>query len=393
MEKNITRLTLGEGAKQREVILVGTAHVSPKSAELVKEIIDEERPDVVCIELDPARFAALQNKEKYQNTDIVKIIKDGKAGFFFANLLLSSYQRRLAEQLKIQSGQDMLQGIESANETGAQIVLADRDIQTTFKRIWQKAKWTEKLKLITSIVMSVFDDEEITEDALEELKQEYLLTAALSEMGSEFAGVKTVLVDERDQYLAEKIRTAPGKKIVAVLGAAHVPGITKEIFKQHDLEKLEELKPKSNTGKIVGWSVTIALILMVAFTVSVEPGEGWAQTRNWLILVMGGSGIGALLAGGTFLTIVTAIVCSPLGALSPVLASGWFSGLAEAHFRKPRVIDFEMLPKDLTKLSGFWKNRVTRVLLVVILTNIGCAIGNIAGGIGIITGFLNALPL
>ncbi len=393
MEKNITRLTLGEGAKQREVILVGTAHVSPKSAELVKEIIDEERPDVVCIELDPARFAALQNKEKYQNTDIVKIIKDGKAGFFFANLLLSSYQRRLAEQLKIQSGQDMLQGIESANETGAQIVLADRDIQTTFKRIWQKAKWTEKLKLITSIVMSVFDDEEITEDALEELKQEDLLTAALSEMGSEFAGVKTVLVDERDQYLAEKIRTAPGKKIVAVLGAAHVPGITKEIFKQHDLEKLEELKPKSNTGKIVGWSVTIALILMVAFTFSVEPGEGWAQTRNWLILVMGGSGIGALLAGGTFLTIVTAIVCSPLGALSPVLASGWFSGLAEAHFRKPRVIDFEMLPKDLTKLSGFWKNRVTRVLLVVILTNIGCAIGNIAGGIGIITGFLNALPL
>ena len=393
MEKNITRLTLGEGAKQREVILVGTAHVSPKSAELVKEIIDEERPDVVCIELDPARFAALQNKEKYQNTDIVKIIKDGKAGFFFANLLLSSYQRRLAEQLKIQSGQDMLQGIESANETGAQIVLADRDIQTTFKRIWQKAKWTEKLKLITSIVMSVFDDEEITEDALEELKQEDLLTAALSEMGSEFAGVKTVLVDERDQYLAEKIRTAPGKKIVAVLGAAHVPGITKEIFKQHDLEKLEELKPKSNTGKIVGWSVTIALILMVAFTFSVEQGEGWAQTRNWLILVMGGSGIGALLAGGTFLTIVTAIVCSPLGALSPVLASGWFSGLAEAHFRKPRVIDFEMLPKDLTKLSGFWKNRVTRVLLVVILTNIGCAIGNIAGGIGIITGFLNALPL
>ena len=226
MEKNITRLSLGEGAKQREVILVGTAHVSPKSAELVKEIIDEERPDVVCIELDPARFAALQNKEKYQNTDIVKIIKDGKAGFFFANLLLSSYQRRLAEQLKIQSGQDMLQGIESANETGAQIVLADRDIQTTFKRIWQKAKWTEKLKLITSIVMSVFDDEEITEDALEELKQEDLLTAALSEMGSEFAGVKTVLVDERDQYLAEKIRTAPGKKIVAVLGAEHVPGFT-----------------------------------------------------------------------------------------------------------------------------------------------------------------------
>ncbi|MGI6109946.1 MAG: TraB/GumN family protein [Eubacteriaceae bacterium] len=390
-QKNITRFKLGEGDSEREVILVGTAHVSPKSAELVREVIEEEQPDSVCIELDAGRFKAMRNKERYQNTDIVKIIKSGKAGFFFANLLLSSYQRRLADQFNIQSGQDMMQGIQSAEDNNAEIVLADRDIQTTFKRIWQKCRWTEKLKLLTSIVMSVFDDEEITEDALEELKQEDMLTAALSEMGNEFASVKTVLVDERDQYLAEKIKQAPGKKIVAVLGAAHVPGITQELFKNHNLEKLEELKPKSNTGKIVGWTVTIALILMVAFTFTVNTGEGWAQTRNWLLLVSGGAGLGALAAGGTFLTILTAIVCAPLGAISPVLASGWFSGLAEAHFRKPRVRDFEEIPKDLNKLSGLWKNRVTRILMVVVLTNIGCAIGNIAGGIGIIKGFMDAL--
>jgi pheromone shutdown protein TraB len=365
-QKNITRFKLGEGDSEREVILVGTAHVSPKSAELVREVIEEEQPDSVCIELDAGRFKAMRNKERYQNTDIVKIIKSGKAGFFFANLLLSSYQRRLADQFNIQSGQDMMQGIQSAEDNNAEIVLADS-------------------------VMSVFDDEESTEDALEELKQEDMLTAALSEMGNEFASVKTVLVDERDQYLAEKIKQAPGKKIVAVLGAAHVPGITQELFKNHNLEKLEELKPKSNTGKIVGWTVTIALILMVAFTFTVNTGEGWAQTRNWLLLVSGGAGLGALAAGGTFLTILTAIVCAPLGAISPVLASGWFSGLAEAHFRKPRVRDFEEIPKDLNKLSGLWKNRVTRILMVVVLTNIGCAIGNIAGGIGIIKGFMDAL--
>ncbi len=389
--ESVRRVTIGEGDERKEVLLVGTAHVSKKSASQVKMIIDQENPDSVCIELDPARYQTMMNPDQYRNTDLSKIIKEGKAGFFMANLILSNYQRKIAKQLDIQSGADMMQGIKSAEENNAQLVLADREIQTTFKRIWQACKWTDKLKLLTTIVLSVFDNEEIDEETLDELKQDDALSAALSEMGEAFAPVKVVLVDERDQYLAEKIRTAPGEKVIAVLGAAHVPGIEKELFKSHNLEKLEELKPKTNTGKIVGWSITAILILMILFTFNKDAGEGLAQAKNWLILVCGGSGIGALLAGANILTILTAIVCAPLGAASPVLASGWFAGLVEAYVRKPRVRDFEELPEDLEHLSGFWKNRVMRILLVVVLVNVGCALGNITGSLGIIRGFLDTI--
>ncbi len=386
-ENSVHRLTV-DG---KHITLIGTAHVSAVSAQQVRELLLRETPDTICIELDAARYEAITKKDAYQNTDMVKIIKDNRAGFFLANLILANYQKKIADQFGIQSGQEMLTGIACAKETGANLVLADRSIQTTFTRIWKGCSLWEKTKLLASVLVSAFDKESITEEDLKELKSEDMLTAALSELGEEFGGVKTALVDERDQYLAEKIRTAPGETIVAVLGAAHVPGIMKELYKEHDLEALESTGKKSNTGKIVGWSITVLFIVLVLMTFSVDTGAGWEQTRNWLILVCAGAGIGALAAGATLPALATAIVCAPLGAMSPVLASGWFSGLAEAHFRKPKVKDFENLQSDLSHFTGFWKNKVTRILLVVVLTNVGCAIGNITGSIGIITTFINTI--
>lgn len=391
MNQNETRLSIQDGDNEKEIILIGTAHVSPKSVQQVKETIELENPDTVCIELDDARFQTINQKEKYQNTDLVKIIKDGKASLFLVNLILSNYQKKMAEQFNIQSGQEMLQAIDSANDIGANIVLADRDIQTTFKRIWQQCSFWEKTKLLGAIVASIFDNEEITEEDLEKLKQEDILTASMSELGEHFSGVKTALLDERDQYLSENIKNAPGKKIVAVLGAAHVPGVKKEINKDHDLEKLKETKKKGHLGAIIGWSTLAIFAILIAITFSLDFHAGIEQTRNWLILVMGGAGIGALIGGGCIQAIIVAIICAPLGALSPVLASGWFSGLAEAYFKKPKVIDFENLSDDITSIKGFWKNKVTRVLLVVMFTNLGCAIGNIAGSINIIKTFLDTV--
>lgn len=391
MDSNITRINLNDSGSNKEILLIGTAHVSPKSAELVKETIETEKPDTVCIELDPARYQTISQREKYQNTDIVKIIKDGKASLFLVNLILSNYQKKMADQFDIQSGQEMIQAIKSAEETDAELVLADRDIQTTFKRIWNQCSFWEKSKLITAVIMSIFDNEEITEEDLEKLKQEDMITAAMSELGDEFKGVKTALVNERDQYLAENIKNAPGEKVVAVLGAAHVPGIKQEIYKSHNLNELNNTGKKSKFGTYLGWSVLAIFALMVAFTFSTDVNVGLTQTRNWLILVMAGAGIGALIGGGNIAAILTAIICSPLGALSPVLASGWFSGLAEAYTIKPKVSDFENLGDDLSTFRGFWKNKVTRVLLVVVFTNVGCAIGNIAGGISIFTTFINTL--
>lgn len=376
----MTRITLGD----KEIILIGTAHVSPSSVEEVKQVIEAEQPDSVCIELDQGRYEAIQKNDQWKDMDIVKVIKNGKAGFLFANIILSNYQRRLAEQFNIRTGQEMLQGIASAEACGAQIVLADRDIQITFNRIWRGCSLWEKMKLLTTIIMSIIDDEEISEDELEALKSEDMLSAALSEMGQSYKGIKKHLVDERDQYLAYNIKNAPGKKIVAVLGAAHVPGIKEELFKEQDIEELKRIPPKSKAGKIIGWSIPILLVLLVILTFSVDIGSGWQQTKLWLILTMSLSGLGALLAMGHPLSILTAILAAPISALSPVLAAGWFSGLSEAHFRKPKVEDFESLPKDLMSLKGIWHNKVTKILLMVILTNVGCAAGNIIGSLNII---------
>lgn len=384
---NITRINDND----RQFVFIGTAHVSPKSAEEVKRILEEERPDSVCIELDSERYQAMTEKKSWSNTDFIKVIKEGKAGFMFVNILLSNYQQKLAKQFNIQSGQEMLQGIQSAHEIGAEIILADRNIQITFNRIWRGCSFWEKCKLVSSIIVSFFDHDAITEEELEELKSEDMLNAALSDLSDNFAGVKAYLVDERDIYLCEKIKNAPGKKIIAILGAAHIPGIVKNWNINHDISVLEKTPPKGKMGKIIGWSLPVFLIGLVILTFSFNVGSGLAQARNWLILTMAGAGIGTIISLAHPLTILTSIVMAPISALSPVLATGWFAGLMEAHIRKPKVTDFERLSNDLSNVKGLWKNKITRILLVVILANLGCAIGNIIGSINAVSIFLNTI--
>jgi pheromone shutdown-related protein TraB len=381
---NITRLQV-DG---KEIILIGTAHVSKNSVAEVRETIEKERPDSICIELDQQRYDSIQEKESWSNTDIVQIIKSKRAGFLFANILLSNYQRKLAEQFGIESGQEMMEGIACAKEYGAELVLADRSIQVTFNRIWRGCSFWEKIKVIFSIALSVVDDEEITEEDLENLKSEDMLSAALSEMGSAFKGVKEYLVDERDQYLSQKIKNAPGNKVVAVLGAAHVPGIKEEIYKDIDVKKLETIPPKSNVGKVMGWMIPIMLIAIIVATFIANPGSGWEQAKSWILWTGLLAAVGTFIAGGHVLSILTAFVVAPVTTLHPLLAAGWFSGIVEAHYRKPKVEDFESLPKDLRSLKGLWHNKVTKVLMVVVFTNLGSSLGTWLGGINIIGIFI-----
>lgn len=377
---NITRLQVNG----KEIVLIGTAHVSKNSVEEVRETIKNEQPDSVCIELDAQRFEAMNQKDKWSNTDIVKIIKSKRAGFLFANILLSNYQRKLAEQFGIESGQEMMEGIACAREYGAELVLADRSIQITFNRIWRGCSLWEKTKLLFSIILSVVDDQEITEEDLENLKSEDMLSAALSEMGSAFKGVKRYLVDERDQYLAYKIRNAPGDKIVAVLGAAHIQGIKEEIYKDQDIEKLEVIPPKSNLGKILGWTIPVIIVGLVIATFIVNPSSGWEQAKSWILWTGLLSALGTLLAGGHILSALTAFVAAPITTLHPLLASGWFAGMTESYMRKPKVEDFELLPKDLKSLKGLWRNKVTKILMVVVFANLGSSLGAWLGGLNII---------
>jgi pheromone shutdown-related protein TraB len=386
-EENITRIHLND----KEYILIGTAHVSKQSAEQVKEVIEAEQPDSVCVELDQQRYQSIMDGNKWKEMDVFKVIKEKKATLLLMNLVISSFQKRMAKQFGIKPGQEMIQGIESANEVGAKLVLADRNIQITFARIWANVGFWGKSQLLFSMIGSIFNNESVTEEELERLKSEDMLDAMLNDFTKNFPKLKVPLIDERDQYLAQKIKDAPGQKIVAVLGAAHVPGIKEEIKKDHDLKPLMQIPPKSKWPKIIGWSIPALILAIIAYTFIANPTAGFQQTISWVLWNGSFSALGAALAFGHPLAILTAFIAAPITSLNPLLAAGWFAGLVQAYFRRPNVADFESLSEDVFSLKGFWNNKVTRILLIVTLANLGSSLGTFIGGADVIRLFFENL--
>ena len=386
-EENITRIEL-DG---REIILIGTAHVSKLSAEQVKEVIEREQPDTVCVELDEQRYQSIMAGSKWKETDIFKIIKEKKAMFLLINLVIASFQKRIAKQFGVTPGQEMIQGIESAKAVGATLVLADRNIQVTFSRVWNGIGLKGKAQLILQIFMSLFESTDISEEEMEKLKSKDMLNAMLSEFTEAFPGLKVPLIDERDQYLSQKIRSAPGEKIVAVLGAAHIPGIRKEIYHEHDLAALSRTPTKSKTPGVIAWMIPIIIISIIGYTFYLNRDAGIRQSVSWILWNGTFSAIGAIAAFGHPLTVLTAFLAAPISSLNPMLAAGWAAGITEALIRKPNVQDFENLSDDVLSFKGFWKNKVTRILLVVALTNIGSTIGTLFGGADVIRLFLETI--
>jgi len=386
-EENITRIHL----EDKEVILIGTAHVSRKSAEQVKEVIESEQPDVVCVELDEQRYNAIRDENKWKKMDIFQVIKEKKATLLLINLVISSFQKRMAKQFGIKPGQEMIQGIESAENVGAKLVLADRDIQITFARIWHGLGFMGKVNLLMQIAASIFQNETITEEELEKMKSQDMLDTMLNEFTSAFPRLKVPLIDERDRYLAQKIKDAPGKKVVAVLGAAHIPGVIREIDHHHDLEALEARPPKSKLPKLMGWAIPLLILAMIAYTFFTNPSAGTQQTISWVLWNGSLSAIGAALALAHPLAIITAFIAAPITSLHPLLAAGWFSGIVQAFMRRPSVSDFERLSEDVYSAKGLWNNKVSRILLVVVLTNLGSVLGTVIGGADVIRLFINHL--
>ncbi|WP_281976074.1 TraB/GumN family protein [Halobacillus litoralis] len=387
MEENITRIHIDD----KEYILIGTAHVSKQSAEQVKEVIENEQPDSVCVELDEQRYQSIKDGDRWKNTDIFEVIKNKKATLLLVNLAISSFQRKMAQQFGIQAGQEMIQGMDSAEETGAELVLADRNIQITFSRIWGNIGFIGKGKLLLSIFYGIFSNDKISEEELEKMKSQDMLDGMLQDLTDNFPALKKPLIDERDQYLAQKIRKAPGEKVVAVLGAAHVPGIKEEIHKEHDLKQLTQRPPKSKIPKIIGWSIPFLILSIILYTFWANPAAGTQQTISWVLWNGSFSAIGAAAALAHPLAVVTAFVLAPITSLNPLIAAGWFAGIVQAYFRRPNVADFETLSDDVTSVKGFWNNKVTRILLVVVLANIGSSLGTFIGGADVIRLFIENL--
>jgi len=362
--------------KDKEVTLIGTAHVSRQSADLVSRVIEEEKPDTVCVELCRSRYESMTQKDRWRNTDLVKVIKEKKTFLLLSNLMLAYFQKKIGQKLSIKPGEEMLRAIEAAETTGARIHLADRDIRITLSRTWRLMGLWTKMKLLAQFVTSAGGWDDIQEQEIEKMKEMDVLETVLSEIGEAFPEIRRVLIDERDQYLAHEIRTAPGKKIVAVVGAGHVPGVQKCWEMPIDIKKLTQIPPKSKLFRFLKWglpTLIVGLIIFGFFTAGMAAG---AHMIKWWVLANAIlAGLGAAIALGHPLTVLSAVIASPLTSLNPMIAAGWVSGLVEAFVAKPKVRDFEKLSEDISSLKGFWKNKITRILLVVAFTNVGSSLG------------------
>ncbi len=369
---NLTHLKFNE----KEFILVGTAHVSKESARLAKSVIEEEKPDTVCVELCQSRFQAIRQKDRWQDTDIIKVIKEKNSFLLLSNLLLASFQKRIAKQFDVKPGEEMITAITTAESTGAQIHLADRDIRTTLSRTWRVMGFWSKIKLVFQLMLSLGQLDEIKEEDIEKMKQQDVLETLLAEVGKSLPALKSIVIDERDQYLAEKIRTAPGNKIVAVVGAGHIPGIQKYWDSDIDTRALEQLPPKGKSIGILKWLIPVAIVGLFIAGFFYGGTKAGTDMIIWWILANGIlAGVGAIIALAHPVTILASILAAPLTSLNPMIAAGWVSGLVEAFSRKPKVKDLERLPEDILSVRGFWKNNVTRILLVVVFTNLGSSLG------------------
>lgn len=361
--------------------VIGTAHVSQRSVEEVRQVIAEVKPDLVCVELCKPRHDALTKDSAFRDLDIFKVVREGKTLYLLAHLALSSYQRRIGASLGVKPGAELLAAVKAANENGIPVELIDRDINITLKRTWSNLGLWKRSMLLSSLLVGWEDDdkgEAVTEKTVEELKEPKALSEMLTELGKAVPEVKGPLVDERDQYLASKMLEAgAGKRtVVAVVGAAHVPGMTQNIGKPIDRAALDKAPPPSLVWQILKWGIPALFIFALIW--------GWQTSDTtsltemmlaWVLPTSIGAGAMTLVAGGSIFSILSAIVVAPIAAIHPLLGTGMVVGVVEAWRRKPSVLDCERLPDDVQSLRGFWRNPVTRILLIAVASGIGTAVG------------------
>jgi pheromone shutdown-related protein TraB len=365
----------------REIILVGTAHISQVSKELVRETIEAEKPDTVCVELDAGRMQSLKDPDRWKKTDLKEVIKKKQLATLIANLVLGSYQKRMGKQTGVKPGAELKEAVDVSENANIPIVLADRDIKITLKRAWACTRWYRKLSLLGGLFASIFDKTEISEEELEKIKEQDTLSAMMQEFGKTFPEVKQVLINERDQFLASKIKSAPGKKVVAVVGAGHMKGIARTIEQDLELPSEESITviPKgSPIWKIIGWAIPVAIIASIVY-VGYQTGieKAGELSLKWAMLTGGGAMLGAVIAGGHPLTILVALVMAPFTGLTPLIGVGFFTALTQVYMRPPRVEEMETLSEDIWQVKRWWKNRVTRVILCFLCPGIPAIVGKI----------------
>ena len=367
--------------------ILGTAHVSSESVELVRNQIEEWGPDLVAVELCPSRMAALTEPESLDSEDLLKIIKEGRSAMILLQSALAAQQRKMGISSGEKPGAELLAAVKAAEESDIAVEMIDRDVVITLRRAWRKMGMIEKWRILNALLWEE-DDEEVSID--EVLGDSDLLSSMMEEAREVAPRAGEVLIDERDSFLAGRIQQIRGKgKVLAVIGAGHLSGVVQNLGEPamettSRLAELSEEPPKSVWPIALMAAIPVFLLGAVgwmAYNGEMEEIKQTAQT--WLLLNALLAGLGVLIARGHPLSILVGAVASPITSLNPTLAAGWFAGYTQLKVASPTGKDAQDFLK-LDETSLFWKNRVGRVLLVTALGNVGSMVGAWLAGASIL---------
>jgi pheromone shutdown-related protein TraB len=372
----------------REFILVGTAHISQQSVDLVRKVIHEERPDRVCIELDPQRFEALSHASRFESLNLREVIRKKQLAPLLMNLLLASYQKRLGMQLGVTPGSELLEAAKVAEDLEIPVELCDRDIRVTLRRAWHALPWYRKLWLASSIMASAFDNPELSEEELARIRKRDVLSELMGELGSAMPDLKHALIDERDAFLAQRIRESDGSKLVAVVGAGHVEGMVAALESQEpiDLEEINVIPPVSPVWKWLGWAIPALIVGSLGYIGWTKGGAAAGENAAfWFLANSIPTGMGGIAALAHPLTTVAAFFAAPFTSLTPVIGAGYVAAGVQAWVQPPLVHDFQSVGEDMGKPSAWWRSRLLRIFLVFIFTTLGSVVGTWVGGYEIVS--------
>lgn len=376
-----------------EITILGTAHVSQQSVADVEAAVRAVKPQAICIELCQPRYDALRDPDRWRRLDLAKLIKDKKIGLLVSSLVLSAFQKKIGATAGVEPGAEMVRAADIAEQKGIPLFLSDREVRITLVRAWRRVGFFSRMWLASTLFASLLVRDEIDEQEVERLKQEDVLSDLFDNLPARYNSIKKVIIDERDQFLAEKIRQAAteagaGKRgkirVLAVVGAGHLSGIESALKNKEsvDLSELQKLPAKSKVKDILSWSVASVLILAVSYLIGDrKPADIWNLLLFWVACRSGGAGIGAIVGGARPLTILVTVAAAPISIFLLGSRLWMFSALTELWADKPRVEDFENIARDTDSASllfrSLYRNRVLNLFWIIFTVSMGLTLGNL----------------
>ncbi len=378
---------------ERQITLLGTAHVSRTSAEQAKALLATGDYDAVALELCPSRYHAITHPNALSRMDLFEVLRKGKAAMVAASLALAAYQQRIAGQLGIEPGAEMRAAINAAQDAKLPVLLIDREVGITLKRVYRNIPWWQRLNLIAGLLASLISRDTVSEDEIERLKEGDVLEATFSQFAAEAKPLYIPLIDERDRYMAARLRKemtqGEHRHLLGIIGAGHLQGVTRYLEQdatpvEDIFAELEHTPAPSRRPQIIAWIIVALILASFIFGFYRSPELGWQLVMDWIVITGGLAALGSLIAGAHPLTIAGALIAAPLTTLNPAIGVGMITAPMEIFLRRPTVGDFSRLREDTTRFKGWWHNRVTRILLVFLLSSLGSAIGTYVAGFKII---------